>query len=63
MDEITMTAALQCLLNKMIEATPCKGCINMDVSHSIKHWNLQITNGPNAGKVTKRYFRSSLHLC
>ena len=44
-DEITMTAALQCLLNKMIEATPCKGCINMDVSHSIKHWNLQITNG------------------
>lgn len=54
MDEITMTAALQCLLNKMIEATPCKGCINMDVSHSIKHWNLQITNGPECRQSHKK---------
>lgn len=53
-DEITMTAALQCLLNKMIEATPCKGCINMDVSHSIKHWNLQITNGPECRQSHKK---------
>lgn len=55
-DEITMTAALQCLLNKMIEATPCKGCINMDVSHSIKHWNLQ------TGMQTKSQKDAFVHL-
>ena len=53
-DEMTMTAALQCLLNKMIEATPCKGCINMNVSHSVNHWNLRITNGPEYKQSHKK---------
>ena len=53
-DEITMTAALQCLLSKIIDATPCKGCINMNVSHLNNHWSLRITNGPECKQDNKK---------
>lgn len=53
-NETSMTAALQCLLNKMIDATPREGCINIVVLHFTDYWSLQITNCPGHGKEKKR---------
>ena len=43
-NEIAMTAALRCLLNKVIDNTPCDSCIDIRVSHLNDQWSLQITN-------------------
>lgn len=55
-NEIAMTAALQCLLNKIIDITPCGGCINIRVSHLADCWSLQITNCPECDNKDKRVF-------
>lgn len=56
MNEVAMTAALQCLLNKIIDITPCDGCINIRVSHLADCWSLQITNCPKCENKDKRLF-------
>lgn len=56
MNEIAMTAALQCLLNKIIDITPCDGCINIRVSHLADCWSLQITNCPKCENKDKSLF-------
>lgn len=53
-NETSMTAALQCLLNKMIDVTPREGCINITVLHFTDYWSLQITNCPGHGKGAKK---------
>lgn len=54
--EIAMTAALQCLLNKIIDITPCEGCINIRISHLTDRWSLQITNYPKFENKERRPF-------
>ena len=49
-NETAMSAALLCLLNKIIETTPQEGQIHITVSHFDKHWHLQITNHPQYKK-------------
>ncbi len=43
-NETVMNAALQCLLNKIIDVTPCKGCIEITVSQLNDYWSMKITN-------------------
>ena len=43
-NETVMNAALQCLLNKIIDVTPCNGCIEITVSQLKDYWNMKITN-------------------
>lgn len=52
-NEIVMTAALQCLLNKIIDATPYKGSVNIVISHVTDSWCLQISNCSNYDKNSK----------
>lgn len=53
-NEAVMTAALQHLLDKMIEVTPSNCCINISVSHDVGSWKLCITNNEDAGSVVER---------
>lgn len=67
-NEITMTAALQCLLNKVIDATPCEGSISIMVSHFSDRWSLRITNYPESEKdndsmITLISTLISVHCC
>lgn len=52
--ETTMTAALQCLIYKVIDITPPGGCINIAVSDATDGWNLEITNCPKHRRKYKR---------
>lgn len=53
-NEVMMTAALQCLLYKVIDATPRKGHVSVKVSHEGDSWNLLIANNPDVGKKFSR---------
>lgn len=54
LNETFLTAALQCLLYKVIDITPEKNYINIFVSHFSNYWNLQITNYPDDKEDYKR---------
>lgn len=53
-NEAIMTAALQCLLYKIIDATPPKGCISITLSHAVNYWVLKITNAPEDENIYKK---------
>lgn len=53
-NEIMMTAALQCLLHRVIDVTPRHGHISIKVSHEGDSWNLLIANNPDMGKKVSR---------
>lgn len=53
-NEVMMTAALQCLLFRVIDSTSRKGCVSVKVSHEGDSWNLLITNNPEMGKKMSR---------
>lgn len=55
-NETAMTAALQCLLNKIIDITPCDGCINIGVSRLSNRWSLRISNCLKCEGNDKRMF-------
>lgn len=55
-NEIAMTTALRCLLNKVIDNTPCDSCIDIRVSHLNDQWSLQITNCPKCENKYERLF-------
>lgn len=46
MNETVLSVALQCLLHKIIDATPCEGRIEIIVSQLNDYWSLTITNCP-----------------
>lgn len=50
-NEVMMTAALQCLLHRIIDATVRKGYICIKVIHAGDRWELQITNSPGSGSI------------
>lgn len=56
-NEIAMSATLQCLLEKVIEITPPEGCVNFTVSYLTDRWKLQISNSPDFEKDCKSLFR------
>lgn len=67
-NEITMTAALQCLVEQMIDATPKNGCVNIAVSHRTDSWCLQISNCPDSKTDRNKLFWQlyalmSVHCC
>ena len=49
-NEVMVTAALQCLLLRIIDSTPRKGLVSIKVSHEGESWNLQITNNRDMEK-------------
>lgn len=51
-NETFMTAALQCLLNKLVEITNPGGCIYITTSHDVRYWKLQISNYRKIEKKT-----------
>lgn len=53
-NEAVMTAALQHLLDKMIEVTPSNCCISISVSHDIGSWKLCMSNSEDGGSVVER---------
>lgn len=55
--EIAMSAALQCLVEKVIEITPPDGCVDFTVSYLADQWRLQISNSPDFEKDCKSRFR------
>lgn len=58
-NETAMSAALLCLLNKIIETTPQEGQVHITVSHFDKYWHLQITNHP---QYTKRNNKQKIEI-
>lgn len=52
-NETVMNAAIQCLLNRIIEITTPKECINVTVSHTADYWKLSVSNGKECGKVVR----------
>lgn len=50
-NEVMMTAALHCLLHRIIDATSRKGYICIKVIHAGDSWELQITNSPGSGSM------------
>lgn len=53
-NEVMVTAALQCLLLRIIDSTPRKGLVSIKVSHEGESWNLQITNNRDMEKKLPR---------
>lgn len=51
-NETFMTAALQCLLDKLIEITNPDGCIYVNTSYDVRSWKLQISNCKKIEKKT-----------
>lgn len=56
-NEVMLTAALQCLVEKVIDVTPKSGCVNITVSYWDDHWSLEIFNSPDFEKNNKRRLR------
>lgn len=55
-NEAALTAALQCLVEKVIVVTPPDGCVNVIVSCLANQWKLEISNFQYAEKDCKWYF-------
>lgn len=57
-NETAMTAALQHILNWMVEITAPHGNIKIGISHFTGYWKLHISNNSESGNVTKRFISS-----
>lgn len=67
-NEITMTAALQYLVEQIIDITPKEGCVNIEVSYMPDSWSLKISNCPDNEVDSYRMFWQlyalmSVHCC
>lgn len=67
-NDVALTAALQCLVEKVVDVTPQNGCINIIVSHLADRWNLEISNCKDVKKNYKWRFRQlctfmTVHCC
>ena len=54
LNEVVMTAALQHLLNRMIEITVPGNCINITTSYGLDSWKLHISNCNDTENETKK---------
>lgn len=54
-NEAALTAALQCLVEKVIAVTPPDGCVHIVVSSLMDYWKLEISNSQPVKKDYKWY--------